>query len=150
MSSKLLSTSMSLTDMNAHEGSDIGYCPYMQVNSTEDTYKTFTESMLAQAKTTAEENSTIPPNLPNGGLYNAPQVSAPWGSIPVVSTDSHLIHLNLRSAHPPPGATEQYVSTNRLGNNYTSKTGIYPYTPVGELNKMFRMDVTKKSDAVQY
>ena len=149
MSSKLLSTSMSLTDMNKHAGSDIGYCPYMQVNSTQDTYKTFTESMLSQEKTTTEENSTIPPSLPNGGLYNSPQVTAPWGSIPIVATDSNLIHLNLRSANPPPGATEQYVSTNRLGNNYTSKTGVYAYNPPGA-NNMYRMDVTKRADSVQY
>lgn len=149
MSSKLLSTSMTLTDMNTNSGSDIGYCPYMQVNSTEDTYKTFTESMLAQAKTTTEENSTIPPSLPNGGLYNAPQVTAPWGSIAVVPTDSNIIHFNLRSAQPPPGATEQYVSTNRLGNNYTSKTGVYAYNP-SDFKDMYRMDVTRKSDAIQY
>lgn len=149
MSSKLLSTSMSLTNMNKHAGSDIGYCPYMQINSTVDTYKTFTESMLSQAINTTEENSTIPPSLPNGGLYNAQQVSAPWGSIPVVPTDSNIIHLNLRSANPPPGATEQYVSTNRLGNNYTSKTGVYAYNPPGA-NNMYRMDVTRKSDEVQY
>jgi hypothetical protein len=150
MSFKLLSTSMSLNDMNKHAGSDIGYCPYMQINSTTDTYKTFTESMLAQDKTTTEENSTIPPSLPNGGLYNASQVTAPWGSIPVVPTDSNIIHLNLRSANPPPGATEQYVSTNRLGNNYTSKTGVYAYNPPGATNGMYRMDVTRKSDEVQY
>lgn len=150
MSSKLLSTSMSLSDMNKHAGSDIGYCPYMQVDSTQDTYKTFTESMLAQDKTTTEEILSIPPSLPNGGLYNASQVTAPWGSIPVVPTDSNIIHLNLRSAQPPPGATEQYVSTNRLGNNYTSKVGVYAYNPPGAKNGMYRMDVTKKSDEVQY
>lgn len=152
--SKLLTTALNLNDTNMNTGTNPdlnkGYCPYMQINSHPDSYKTFTESMLLKEQTTIEENSMIPPNFPNGGLYNAPQVTAPWGSIPVVSTDSNLIHLNLRTANPPPGATEQYVSTNRLGNNYTAKPGIYPYTPVGALNGMYRMDVTKGSDAKQY
>ena len=67
------------------------------------------------------------PSPPNGGLYGGPQSTKPWANIPVVPTIANLIHQNLRSANPPPGATEQYPSTERLGNNYMAMPGIRWY-----------------------
>jgi hypothetical protein len=74
-------------------------------------------------------NDAMPPSPPNGGLYGGPQSTKPWANIPVVPTVANLIHNNLRSANPPPGATEQYPSTERLGNNYIAMPGIHWYNP---------------------
>ena len=59
-----------------------------------------------------------PPPVPNGGLFGGPQAMGEYASIHVTPTATNMIHNNLRSANPPPGATEQYPGTNRLGNNY--------------------------------
>ena len=50
----------------------------------------------------------------------------------------NYVHHNLRSANPPPGATEQYVGTDRLGNNYVSMPGTYWFNPEDRPN-MFRI-----------
>ena len=49
----------------------------------------------------------------------------------------NYVHHNLRSANPP-GATEQYVGTDRLGNNYVSMPGTYWFNPEDRPN-MFRI-----------
>ena len=74
-------------------------------------------------------NDAMPPSPPNGGLYGGQQSMKPWANIPVTPTVANLIHNNLRSANPPPGATEQYPSTERLGNNYIGMPGIHWYNP---------------------
>ena len=71
------------------------------------------------------KDTAIPPSPVNGGLYNAPQVNEPYGSIPVAPTATNYTYYNLRSANPPPGAINQFVGTNRLGNNYTAMPGVY-------------------------
>ena len=62
---------------------------------------------------------------------------------------TNLIHFNLRSANPPPGATEQYVGTDRLGNNYVPMIGVNWYNPENGKG-LYRMNVTNKSDMKQY
>ena len=44
-----------------------------------------------------------------------------------------MIHHNLKSANPPPGAIYQYPGTIRCGNNYMAMPGVIWYTnaPVG-------------------
>ena len=68
--------------------------------------------------------TSAPPPDYNGGLYTGAPFSGPWGTIPVTPTTSNLIHNNLRSAEPPPGATTQYPGTNRLGNNFKATPGL--------------------------
>lgn len=60
----------------------------------------------------------------NGGIFIGPQAYGPWGTIPVTPTTANMIHNNLRSANPPPGATVQYPGTDRLGNNFSAMPGI--------------------------
>lgn len=132
-----------------HETGPMGYCPYMDIHSTSGSYVTLTEGLVAPEKRSMNENTAIPDPLPNGGLFGGPQSTGPWANIPVIPSDTNLIHYNLRSANPPPGATEQYVGTDRLGNNYAPMIGVYWYNPEGS-NGMFRMAVTKKEDAKQY
>lgn len=79
-------------------------------------------------------NTAMPPSPPNGGLYGGPQCLKPWMPIPVTPTATNLIHNNLRTANPPPGATEQYVGNIRKGNNYTSMPGVFWYNKTQEPN----------------
>ena len=53
------------------------------------------------------------------------------------------IQNNLRSANPPPGATEQYVGGDRLGNNYAPMPGTYWFNPVDRLGQ-FQIKSTNK------
>jgi len=70
----------------------------------------------------------VPPPQPslNGGLYTGQSFApgAPWGVVPVVPDAGHMIHYNLRSADPPPGAIYQYPGSIRPGNNFTPMYGI--------------------------
>ena len=69
-----------------------------------------------------------------GGIYTGPQAYGPWGFIPVTPTTSNMIHNNLKSANPPPGATVQYPGTNRLGNNFSAMPGINWYNNTTNTN----------------
>ena len=80
----------------------------------------------------------VPPAKPNGGIYGGPQSKNPWANIPVAPTSMNLTHHNLRSANPPPGATEQYQGTDRLGNSYVAMPGTYWFNPRDREN-MFRI-----------
>lgn len=145
--SKLNITPLNTTDNTM---SPLCYCPYMEINAPHGgSYKTLTEGLVAPEKRSNNENTAIPDPLPNGGLYNAPQSTEPWANIPVIPSDLYLTHFNLRSANPPPGATEQYAGTDRLGNNYAPMIGVYWYNPE-EVRGMYRMHTTKREDAKQY
>ena len=80
----------------------------------------------------------VPPSKPNGGIYGGPQSKNAWANIPVTPTSMNLTHHNLRSANPPPGATEQYQGNDRLGNNYVAMPGTYWFNPSDRQN-MFRI-----------
>ena len=67
------------------------------------------------------------------------------GCARLTPTATNMIHNNLRSANPPPGATEQYPGTNRLGNNYVAMPGVYWYADTHPVNKgPFEMKVTER------
>jgi hypothetical protein len=128
----------------------LGYCPYMEINAPQGSYKTLTDGLVAPEKQSFNANTAIPDPLPNGGLYNAPQATGPWANIPVIPTELNLTHFNLRSANPPPGATEQYGGNERLGNNWSPMIGVYWYNQDDQMRGMYRMHVTKKEDQKQY
>ena len=137
---------LNITPINPNDNtSPLGYCPYMEIKAPHGSYKTLTDGLVAPEKRSMNENTSIPDSLPNGGLYNAPQATGPWASIPVIPSDLNLVHFNLRSANPPPGATEQYVGTDRLGNNYAPMIGVYWYNPE-QARGMYQMHVTNKKD----
>tara|TARA_Y100000991_G_scaffold210757_1_gene192391 strand:+ start:625 stop:1698 length:1074 start_codon:yes stop_codon:yes gene_type:complete len=79
-------------------------------------------------------NVAAPAPQYQGGIYTGPQAYGPWGFIPVTPTTSNMIHNNLKSANPPPGATVQYPGTNRLGNNFSSMPGVSWYNNTTEMN----------------
>jgi hypothetical protein len=89
----------------------------------------------------------MPPAPRHGGLYSGPPSSNPWNSIPVVPTMTNYIQNNLRSAGPPPGATQQYVGTPRLGNNYVPMPGVYWYNPP-EMQGKYAIKAVKESDSI--
>jgi len=128
---------------------NLGYCQYMEINAPNGSYKTLTEGLVQPERQASNQNTAIPDSLPNGGLYNAQQSTGEWANIPVIPTELNLIHNNLRTAHPPPGATEQYAGTERLGNNHAPMIGVYWYNP-NNMNGMYRMHTTKKTDEKQY
>ena len=90
-----------------------------------------THSSVPPAQQSTDAMSPMAPPAPHGGLYHpsAPPAKGGWGSIPVPATAAGYTHENLRSANPPPGATEQYMTaaTNRPGNSYSAKPGVYNY-----------------------
>ena len=82
-----------------------------------------------------DAETVAPPPVPNGGLFGGPQAMGEYASIHVTPTATNMIQNNLRSANPPPGATEQYPGTNRLGNNYVPMPGVYWYSDTHPVNK---------------
>lgn len=73
--------------------------------------------------------SKIRPCPKNGEIYGGEESNDPWMPIKVTPTATNYISRNLLSANPPPGAVEQYVGTNRIGNNYTAMPNIHWYNP---------------------
>lgn len=146
--SKLNFTSINSSDVPK---SSLEYNSYMDITTPSSGYGAITSNLNAptQYNPNSSQSVGIPESLPNGGLYNAPQSREPWANIPVVPTETNLIHYNLRSAHPPPGATEQYISTLRVGNNYTDMQGVYWYNP-DNVRGFYYMQTTKKEDMKQY
>ncbi len=67
-----------------------------------------------------------PPQALNGGLYTGEPFlkNAPWANIPVIPDADYMIHYNLRSANPPPGALTQYPGMTRPGNNFQAMPGV--------------------------
>jgi hypothetical protein len=75
-----------------------------------------------------------PPPVPNGGLFGGPQAVGEYASIHVIPTTTNMIHHNLRSANPPPGATTQYPGTHRDKNNYVAMPGVFWYNDTHPVN----------------
>lgn len=111
----------------------ISWCPVYNIDAKLE--NTHYNSLLDNQHTVEPElrshdnQSKIPDSPPNGGLYGGPQSNKPWANKPVVPSMTNLIHNNLRSANPPPGATEQYVGTDRFGNNLAPMPNIYWFNP---------------------
>lgn len=70
--------------------------------------------------------SELPAPSLNGGLYTGEPFlkNAPWANVPVLPDASYMIHYNLRSANPPPGAIYHYPGGQRPGNNTTVMYGV--------------------------
>lgn len=110
------------------------WCPYTryqpsEANRLNGDYTTVESGSVPPEQRSTGPNSTMPQAKVHGGLYDAPETTHPWNSIRVTPTMTNYIHYNLRSARPPPGATEQYVGTERLGNNYAPMPGTYWFNP---------------------
>ena len=84
----------------------------------------------------------FPAMIPNGGMYRGePCTNRAHIPTPVVHTGTYFHQVLLSSANPPPGAQEQYVGTNRTGNNYAVMPGVNWYNP--EMTGPYEMKTTK-------
>lgn len=84
----------------------------------------------------------------NGGWYTGEPfpTSAPWRNFEVTPDVSFMIHRNLSSANPPPGAIFQYPGSYRPGNNAQSMPGV---TPSGGAMDIMCTRSTPKSSVVR-
>lgn len=131
---------------------DIGnWCPYVKYqpsnqNYTSGDYSTVEEGNVPPAFRMRGPTSQMPPAPRHGGLFSGEESHYPWNAIPVTATMTNYIQNNLRSANPPPGATEQYVGTPRMGNNYAPMPGTYWYNPTGEQQGKYSIKVTHQCE----
>lgn len=120
-----------------------GYCKYTefkQETQQKNDYDVDVGGSVEPTKRDNNPNKEMPPSPPNGGLYGGPQTEREWGSIAVIPTTTNYIYNNLHSANPPPGATTQYVSGDRFGNNYSPMPEVKWYNPTSQnLNGMFHL-----------
>lgn len=126
------------------------YPPVLDVTKlTDGNYGVVEDGNIPPAFRDNGPNAPMPAVPRHGGLYSGPESANPWNSIPVTPTMTNYIQNNLRSANPPPGATEQYVGTPRLGNNYVPMPGVYWYNPP-EMAGKYAMKVTHNCDSRAY
>jgi len=126
------------------------WCPYSEYKPSnpanlEGNYSTVREGPVPAAFRDRNETSKMPPSKPHGGLFRGPVEGHPWEAIPVTATMTNYIQHHLRSANPPPGATEQYVGSDRLGNNYAPMPGTYWFNPKTKQG-LHNIKVTHKCD----
>jgi hypothetical protein len=121
------------------------WCPFYELNNGDThtaSWTTVEPGSVQPELRDRSPDSAIPQSPANGGLYGGPQSNGPWANIPVAPTMTNLIHYNLRSANPPPGATEQYIGTDRLGNNYIAMPGVSWFNPNRpDMQGKYRMQV---------
>jgi hypothetical protein len=122
--------------------------PYVinQLQINEGNYTVVEQGSVPPAFRDNGPENAMPPVPRHGGLYSGPESANPWNSIPVTPTMTNYVQNNLRSANPPPGATEQYIGTPRLGNNYAPMPGVYWYNPP-EMDGKYAIKVTHNCDA---
>lgn len=119
--------------------SRLSWCPIVEATKKFPCYaNTVEEGSVPPVFRDNNKDNKVPASKPNGGLYGGPQSKNPWANIPVTPTSMNLTHHNLRSANPPPGATEQYQGGDRHGNNYVAMPGTYWFNPSDREN-MFRI-----------
>jgi len=142
-----------MSNFDYHLGNN--WCPYQKYNPTvpqnqQGHYTTVEEGKVIAAFRNSGPDNAMPPVPRHGGLFSGEETKNPWNAIPVTPTMTNYIQNNLRSANPPPGATEQYVGGERLGNNYAPMPGTYWYNPTDHMNGKFRMKVTKSCNNRQF
>ena len=121
-----------MSSLNTQPYEKTMWCPFYELNNGDkhtSSWSTVEPGSVSAEQRDRNPDSALPPSPPNGGLYGGPQSSGPWANIPVIPSMTNLIQNNLRSANPPPGATEQYIGTERLGNNYIAMPGINWFNP---------------------
>ncbi len=77
----------------------------------------------------------IPKPSMNGGWYTGTPFpeGAPWKSIPMTPDVSYMMTEGLRSANPPPGASQHLQGSYRPGNNAQAMPGIAPYGKTNDI-----------------
>lgn len=132
--------------MSQHSSS---WCPYSRYlpSNPENANGNYSVVKKTQVPPHLRHNAftSMPTSPRHGGLFSGPPSNNPWNSIPVTPTMTNYIQNNLRSANPPPGATQQYIGSNRLGNNYVSMPGVYWHNPEN-MKGMYAIKSTHQAD----
>jgi hypothetical protein len=90
-------------------------------------------SFYENPRVLAGDVKPFPSMLPNGGLYRGEQCyNRPHIPTPTMHVGTYFHKVLLKSASPPPGATEQYIGTNRPGNNMVIMPGVNWFNPSGK------------------
>ena len=113
------------TDSPQHTNVWTQYCPQPNQFEPRGHYPVDVDSNVPPELRASGPNERIVAPQINAGLYGGPQSTRPWANIPVAPTTTNLIHYNLRSANPPPGAIVQHPGGARLCNNYTVMPAVY-------------------------
>lgn len=110
------------------------YCEYPPKHITKFEYVNTKCPFDKQAGNEIYKPVGLPATPINGGLYSqaSPLGVQPWHSIPVKHDATYYVSENLKSANPPPGATEQYVSMPRPGNSSVELPAAKKYNPNGQ------------------
>ena len=127
----------------------MSWCPVYKTDGglQHGNYSTVDSSSVPPELRDNSIDTKIPPSPPNGGIYGGPQSTKQWANIPVAPTMTNMIHNNLKSANPPPGAIEQAIGINRPGNSYTAAPHSYWYQKAPRENEgPFRIKGTKKKN----
>jgi len=113
------------------------YCPYPPQHITQFNYIN-----SACPFDGFEKQQYKPVGLPaqpaHGGLFNSASTGKDWHAIPVAPEMSAMM-ANLASANPPPGAMQQFIGTERPGNNSVQLPGVYRYQPNTEHPNMYNI-----------
>jgi len=125
------------------------YHPYTKskkFNVPESNYPVNIQSNVDPIKQWTNAHEEAPKLKINGGLYSGPQSNNIGVPKPVIPTATYFMQelLSKVSPPPPPGATEQYPSNNRPGNNYISMPGVEWYNPQNK--GPYHIKVIKKSN----
>jgi hypothetical protein len=126
------------------------WCPYTRYLPSNPDYNNGDYSVVKKTNIPPHirDNAitAVPMSPRHGGLFSGELSNNPWNAIPVVPTMTNMIQNNLRSANPPPGATQQYIGTNRCGNNYVSMPGVYWYNPSDDSKGKYAIKCVHQSD----
>ena len=118
-------------------------CKCCATNGKQD-YPIEKESNVPFESRGSSPSTEAPEMLPNGGLYSGScPAGRAWIPTKIVPTSTYFTSELLKQANPPPGALDQYVGTNRPGNNYTAMPNVHWYNRTSKQNQgPFNIKVT--------
>ena len=115
------------------------YCPYPPQHITQFNYVNSACPFDGFEKN-GYKKVGLPAQSVHGGLYNSTSQGQEWHSIPVTPEMANMMN-NLASANPPPGAMQQFIGTNRPGNNSVNMPGVFRYQPNPAQPNMYNINL---------
>lgn len=100
-----------------------------------DNYRVYKKSAIPFELMDSSPDTQMPKPPKNAGLYGGVEEVLPWLPKSEIATATNYMKL-LESANPipPPGATKQYVSIDRLGNNFSPAPKVKWYAKTTKVN----------------
>ena len=100
-----------------------------------DNYSVDKKGSMPHEQMASGPNKRMKEPSKNKGLYGGKQIcneNFPKSEIPTATNYAKLLEFS--DPPPPPGAAEQYVQLNRLGNNFSPSPKVKWYRDTPELN----------------